>query len=228
MIITMSGGVGSGKTISAVRQAIIEAEDNLVITNFKIKKLKNYYRLKKGDILKDVSGHPRKKEFVVNWEFWEKHKNCDIFLDEVHNLINSRNSMSLENRKYSEWIAQIRKVWGASGDQNYLDAMRKMNNNTFNKYHQKIYSRSNNIFFITQKPRKIDVNIKDLVHVHIQCSKKVINGKTFIFQSHFLGDDNLSGVEMMEMGVKPKISFFYANPYFKRYDSYEIVKGDYI
>ena len=109
MIITMSGGVGAGKTISAIRQAFVEAKKNQVITNFKIIGLKNYYRLKKGDILKDVSDNPKKTEYEVNWDFWENHKNCDIFLDEVHNLINSRNSMSKENKKYSEWIAQIRK-----------------------------------------------------------------------------------------------------------------------
>jgi len=219
---------GSGKTISAVRQAFVEAERNKVLTNFAIKGIKNHYRLKKGDILKDVSENPKKKEFEVNWDFWENNKNCDIFLDEVHNLINSRNSMSKENKKYSEWVAQIRKVWGSSGDQNYLEALKRMPNNLFHRLHQRIYSKSNNIFFITQKPRKLDVNIKDLVHVHIQCSKQKIKGKTVIFQNHFLGNDNESGIEMMEYGAKPKITYFTADPYFGKYDSYEIIKGEYI
>ena len=228
MILTMSGGVGSGKTISAVRQAIVEAENNQVITNFTIKGLKNHYRLKQGDIIVNHAEEGKKKDLEVNWDFWNEHKNCDIFLDEVHNMMNSRNSMSAENKKYSEWIAQIRKVWGASGDQNYLDALNRMNSNMFHKYHQEIYARSNNIYFITQKPRKIDVNIKDLVHVHIQCSKKMIKGRCVIFQAHFLGNDNESGIEMMEYGAKPKMTYFLADPYFNKYDSYEIIKGEYI
>jgi len=136
--------------------------------------------------------------------------------------------MSKENKKYSEWIAQIRKVWGSSGDQNFINILNKMNNNLFHKVHRQIYSKSNNIFFITQKPRKIDVNIKDLVHIHIQCSKQKIHGKTVIFQDHFLGNDNESGIEMMEYGVKPKRTYFIADPYFGKYDSYEIIKGEYI
>ena len=62
IIVTMSGGVGSGKTISAVRQAIVEAEKNPVLTNFKIFKLKNYYRLKKGDVLVEKRNEKGKLE----------------------------------------------------------------------------------------------------------------------------------------------------------------------
>ena len=226
MIITMAGGVGSGKTISAVRQAIMESKKNKVLTNFKIFKMKNYYRLKKGDVLIDKSGDGKKKAYDVNWQFMEDHKHCDIFLDEIHNLISSRNSMSVENRKYSEWLSQIRKLWGASGDQNYLDILRKMNNNNFHKYHQQLYARSNNIILITQKPRKMDINFREICHVHIQC-KKIIRGKqVIILQEHYLGDDSVSGIEMMEYGQKPKISYFLANPYFNMYDSYEIVRGE--
>lgn len=223
----MSGGVGSGKTISAVRQACIESQNNPVLTNFYIKGIKNYYRLKKGDILIDKS-EKNKKILEVNWDFWENHKKSDIFLDEVHNLLNSRNSMSIENKKYSEWIAQIRKIWGSSGDQNYLDQLRFINNNIFNAIHQKIYSKSNNIYLITQKPRKLDVNFKELCHIHIQCHKQKINNKTVIFQDHYLGNDQMSGIEMMEIGSKPKKSMFLANPYFNRYDSYEVIRGEYL
>jgi len=223
----MSCGVGSGKTISAVRQAYLEADKNMVLTNFDVYGLKNYYRLKKGDILIDKS-EGKKKILEVNWDFWEKHKNCDIFLDEVHNLINSRSSMSVENKKYSEWISQIRKLWGQSGDQNYLNALSRMNSNVFNKMHGKIYSASNNIFIITQKPRKMDINFKELCHIHIQCSKVTQGKQVIIFQDHFLGNDNISGIEMMEIGAKPKRSYFLANPYFNKYNSYEIVQGGYI
>jgi len=229
LIFTLSGGVGTGKTITAAMLAIRAAEKNQVLTNFTIKKLKNYHRLRKGDILIEKFSDKGKRDgYDINWDFWETHKNCDVFLDEVHNLINSRSSMSNENKKYSEWIAQIRKIWGQSGDQNYLNALSRMNNGAFHKYHQELYSRSNNIFLITQRPRKIDINFKELCHVHIQCSKVNIGDAVVIYQDHYLGNDQLSGIEMMEYGAKPKRSFFVANDYFGRYDSYEIVRGEFI
>ena len=229
MICTLSGGVGTGKTITSVKLAIESAKKNTVLTNFSIKKLKNYIRLKKGDILIEKFNDKGKLDgYDINWDFWEAHKNGDVFLDEVHNLINSRSSMSTVNKKYSEWIAQIRKIWGQSGDQNYLNTLSRMSNELFHRYHQQVYARSNNIFLITQKPRKIDVNFKELCHVHIQCSKQVIGDKVLIFQDHYLGNDQLSGIEMMEMGLKPKRTYFVANPYFNRYDSYEIVRGEFL
>jgi len=33
---------------------------------------------------------------------------------------------------------------------------------------------------------------------------------------------------MMEYGAKPKMTYFLADPYFNKYDSYEIIRGEFI
>ena len=142
--------------------------------------------------------------------------------------------MSKENILYSEWIAQIRKIFGEQGDQNYLDALRSMKNEYFHKYVDKVISKSNNIILITQKVRKIDINFRELCHVYIQCHKQVIKRKgkkyVLIFNDYWFGDDNCDAIEYAQMGVKPKKSFFVGDKYFKNYDSYELISsgGEYL
>jgi len=233
MIIVISGGIGSGKSLTAVKHAVEESKHNKVLTNFTLKNIKNYYRLKKDDVLLTTTDG-KKTTTQVNWEFWENTRNVDIFLDELHNLINSRRAMSKENIAYSEWIAQIRKIWGEQGDQNHLDTLKKMNNNLFHKVVDRFIAKSNNIYLITQKVRKIDINFRELCHVYIQCHKQIIkrNGKKYvlIFNNYWFGDDNCDAIEYAQMGVKPKKTFFMGNDYFNNYDSYELVSrgGEYL
>jgi hypothetical protein len=233
MIIIISGGVGSGKSLTAVRNLVKSSSIRRVFTNFKVKNIKNYYRLKKADvIIKEEDG--KKVKYKLNSEFWDNNRNTDIFLDEMHNLISSRRSMTLQNQVMGEWIAQIRKLWGEQGDQSYLDLLKKLNNKAFSLLIDDITLKSNNIFILTQKVRKIDVNFRELAHVYIQCSKKVINkGKNkavIIVNNYWFGDDNYSAIELYEMGQKPKTRVFYGNDYFKYYDSYEFVsmQGDWL
>ncbi len=243
MIIVISGGVGSGKTLTAVRHAVEESKSSQVLTNFTLKKIKNYYRLKKDDVIMEVVDEKKstdrvtKYEKVVNWEFWEEQQGkggCDIFLDELHNLISSRQAMKKENILYSEWISQIRKIWGSQGDQNYLTTLSKMNNNVFHKFVDKFISKSNNIYLITQRVRKIDVNFRELCHVYIQCQKQDVrvSGRKYVLihNNYWFGDDNMSAIEYAEMGVKPKRTFFIGNKYFSYYDSYELISrgGEYL
>ena len=234
MIICISGGVGSGKSITAVHHAVEESKNNLVLTNFTLKKIKNYYRLKRTDVIDTQTNTEQvgdkiktTQETVVNWDFWNdsKHQGSDVFLDEVHNLINSRNGMSKQNRVLNEWVSQIRKVWGTSGDVSIIDKIQKFDNNLFNKYWVEFLARSNNLYYITQRPRKADVNWRELTHVHIRCSKQIIDGKVIIFNHIWFGDDNLDPFEAEEMGVLPKVHVFVANKYFDKYESYEIIRG---
>jgi len=186
--------------------------------------------LKKDDVLIDVSTDPKKKDLQVNWDFWEKTRNVDIFLDELHNLISSRTSMKKENIKYSEWISQIRKIWGGEGDQNHLNALRKMPGSTFQKYVDKIISKSNNIYLITQRVRKIDINFRELCHIYIQCRKIKVGDKIIIINSYWFGDDNCDAIEYALSGAKPKRMAFIGNDYFQYYDSYELIStgGEYL
>jgi len=223
MIIIISGGVGSGKSLTAVRCAVEESKNNRVITNFKLKNIKNYYRLKKEDVLIDKSEDPKKKDIQVNWDFWEKTRNVDIFLDELHNLINSRTAMKKENIKYSEWISQIRKIWGDQGDQNHIEALRRMPLGLFQKHVDAIVSKSNNIYLITQRVRKIDINFRELAHIYIQCKKMMVGDQVVIINSYWFGDDNNDAIEYAMSGVRPRRRAFIGNEYFKYYDSYELI-----
>lgn len=230
MIICISGGVGSGKSATAVKHALEESKSSMVLTNFMIKGIKNYYRLKKVDVIQiDTTLLDGCRKLVekksVNWDFWEAHRNSDVFLDEVHNLVSSRNSMSKTNQIFSEWLSQIRKIWGSSGDQNLLDVLRRLDNKIFTKVWPIALARSRNLYYITQKERKADINFRELTHVHVRCKKKIINGHVIIFNLIWFGTDTYDAFEMEEMGVKPKIHVFCADEVFKHYDSYEIIRG---
>lgn len=158
MIIIIIGGIGSGKTLSVVKEVV--DNDNYVLTNFKLKNIKNYHRLKIGDILKKDD-----KKFSVNWDFWEKlrskHERYSIFIDEIHNIIHSRRSMSNVNIQMSKWVSQIRKILAD---------------------HPK-----NHLYIISQTERKIDVDFRDLAQIVIVCRKYQIGNRVYIKQTWFNG-----------------------------------------
>ena len=189
----MIGGIGSGKSLSVVRR-VVESGDNYPLTNFRLKKIK-YHRLKLSDIIKTKDG-----KSAVNWDFWEKvrttHKAYSIYLDEAHNIIGSRSSMSKQNQLMSRWISQIRKILSDSKD--------------------------NHIYVITQKPRRIDVNFRELAQVVIECQKITKGKDVYIIQRFYNGFDDY---ELAKSGLKKASakSFFKGNKYFKYYDTGEMV-----
>lgn len=188
MIISIIGGIGSGKTLSAVKE-IIDYQ-NFPITNFRLKTI-NYHRLKYPDIIET-----KDKKLTVNWKFWESirknHNFYSIFLDEAHNIINARTSMSKNNIILSRWISQIRKILS--------DHPR------------------NHIYIITQKPRKIDVNFRDLTQVVIECEKLEQNNKVYIIQRYYEGFDNY-----YLNRLKAKL-IYRAEKYFQFFNTNEMVK----
>lgn len=195
MIIAFIGGIGSGKTVSVIKEIV--SKKGFPLTNFRLKKC-HYHRLKYDDLLRydrDKNGKVILKG--VNWEFWEnlrkEHMHFSIYLDEVHNIISSRTSMSKRNIYLSQWISQIRKVLSDSAN--------------------------NHLYIITQTPRKLDVNFRELTHVVIACKKiELPDKKILIIKDYYDGFDGY------EMGQKRLRTSFYANPYFKYYDSYEMVR----
>ncbi len=158
MIIIILGGIGSGKTLSAVKEIIDNKQ--FCLTNFKLKNTRNYHRLKVSDILLK-----EENKFRVNWEFWEsmrkKHKNYSIFLDEIHNIIHARRSMSNVNIQMSKWVSQIRKILSDHP--------------------------TNHLYLISQTIRKIDVDFRDLAQIIIQCRKFQFGTRTVIRQQWFNG-----------------------------------------
>lgn len=225
MIFGIVGGVGTGKTVSAVKTMIDSPK--YCFCNFDVKS-KNVTRIKKDHIMtEEQTGEtPRGKPIMqksINWKFWnrqlKKKGEYHILLDEVHNLFHSRQSMAKWNVLGTMWFSQIRKVLGNS--------------------------ETTHIYLISQKISRIDVAFRDLIHGIILCEKfvdsramiktKVLeNGKlvvkklpiVWILRYYFMGNDCISMAEAYERYGDRTYTYrtgFIANPYFQHYDSYEIM-----
>ena len=213
MIIT--GGIGSGKTLSIVKEIVDRGQK--CFTNFNLVNIP-YTRLKQEHLI--IPDPEDKKKHKVNFKFWNDEKKkggFDIHLDEFHNLMNSRRGMSKGNVLLSNWLSQIRKVLGES--------------------------ECNNLYLITQKLRRIDVNSRDLCTRAIKCYKQVFNdipypteiykdGKiivkelplTMIYKYYFQDADSLNAYEQYGINTCIGITRFVGNNYFKYYDSYALVE----
>lgn len=201
MIICYLGGVGSGKTLSVVKN-IVDDNYSMAFTNFKLKKIKHYHRIKIDDIITaeqvniGTEKKPKfRKETAINWDYWNKvrkeHKYFSIYLDEVHNIVHSRSSMSRRNVMMSKWISQIRKVLQ---DSNF-----------------------NHIYLISQKINRIDVAFRELAHLFIECRKIEVKGKVIVLQTHY------ASLEEYRFNMPLFTTYFVGNPYFKYYDSLELI-----
>jgi len=224
MIKLIIGGVGTGKSISIVKEII--DRNRKCFVNFSIK-YPYATRLKLDNIVIDeIKGYKKNGEAitkqVVNWDFWNNLKNSgeefDIYIDEAHNIANSRRSMSTWNKNFNDWLAQIRKILGSS--------------------------EKSNLYIITQRVMGIDTSIRDLCH-EITYMKKVQLNKTvktpvlehgrrknkilpvvLIFKHHFKGEFCLDAFELF-MRTRQKSyrykSYFVANKYYQFYESYELI-----
>jgi len=234
MIILISGGIGSGKSLSAVK--MILKNTNIVYSNFKLKGVKNHIRLKWEHMIKQVVDDKRTNPKTtyykdeINWDYWKQTEGCNIYLDEMHNIVDSRSSMNKKSILLTQWLSQIRKIHGQEGDQNDLNFLKRVNGNIFRLCVDDIINKSNNIICITQRVGKIDVRFREMSHIYIQCQKIKIAGEIFIIQNYYFGDDNISAIDSYEMGHRPKKAIFHAPKYYKYYDSYELIStgGEYL
>lgn len=217
MIILLVGGIGSGKSLSAIKEMVTRRQTTY--TNFQVY---NYpvQRLKRSDLFVMEEGKDKEKpKMKLNFQYWQeqtKKGGFDIYLDEFHNLMSARRSMSKKNVLFSDWLSQIRKILGAT--------------------------ETNNLYLITQKLRRIDVNSRDLAHYCILCRKqqfkdvllptpvmeegKLVTKKlplTIIYKYHFNSPEMLQTFEDFGMKTYLYISRFIANPYFRHYNSYELI-----
>lgn len=162
MIVCFLGGIGSGKSLSLIKE--IENRNQFLFTNFELKKYPEYHRIKFDDIFQEKG----EKQYDINWQFWNgmalKHKGYSIALDEVHNLIHSRRSMSAMNILMSKWVSQIRKILSDS--------------------------EHNHLYLISQTLRKIDVDFRDLIHLFCVCTKVKDGDNVWIKQKWYEGIDN--------------------------------------
>jgi len=128
MIRIFLGNVGSGKTISAVRE-LVDCEANeyaLPIFSNIITKTKGVYKLTKNIqinremLIKKVPSKVNKDGEVTeyktkfNVDFWieqrEKYGGFNVVLDEAHTLMDARRFMSKQNKIMNDFLALIRKV----------------------------------------------------------------------------------------------------------------------
>lgn len=110
MIIGIEGGIGTGKTITGVWFILEDAKKGKIIyTNCRlnIKDDKNINYLTKENI---YSIFDNIKTGKIDME------NSTVFLQEAHNYIDSRNSMSKKNKVLSYWILQSRHTGKGSCD----------------------------------------------------------------------------------------------------------------
>lgn len=187
MIIIYLGGIGSGKTLGCVKDIILNRQ--YAITNFKLKVPDNsYYRIKVSDIITTQKEKTHTK-YGVNWDFWSNivnaHENYSIYLDEIHNIIHSRRSMSHMNIQMSKWVSQIRKILADKP--------------------------KNHLFLISQTLRKIDVDFRELAQIVVYCSKiHTKKGKILLRQDYFSSVDNyLYNIKKCSVIYDPKPFFKY-------------------
>lgn len=215
MIKSYVGGIGSGKSISLIKEIV--DRDRKSYTNFKLYNLKNYERLKVQNLVKQVKEKETGKiRYMVNYDYWDKQlkkdTGFDIYIDEIHNIANSRTGQKKLNLGLNMWVAQVRKV--LQGNE------------------------SNNLNYCTQRPMAVDIGWRDLTHAWIVCEKKELpiqietelyNKKkvkintVIVFRKYF--DSLKRCLEYMQFGVDRsfKKDKFIANMYYKYYNTTELI-----
>lgn len=143
MIKIFLGNLGSGKSVCAVRELMLNQSERKTYTNLMTNKIKNVVHIKPQHVIRkffpvEKKGKP---DFDLNLEYWQKQKKpLNILWDEIHLTAPSRASSSKINMVLSRFIAMARRITG----------MDKRGYGHFT--------------FIAQKERTIDVNIKELTN----------------------------------------------------------------
>lgn len=225
MIKVIIGGVGSGKSVSVIKEILKRQKKAYV--NFSTV-IKNTERLKVDMIItEEVTGYKKNGEpilkKVVNWDFWSKlidnGEEFDIYIDEAHNIMHSRRSSSTWNVLFTIWLSQIRKILGSS--------------------------EKANLYIISQRITGIDKSVRDLMHhvtyMHKYETKLKVNTKirthgnklikkmlplTYIMKYEFIGDFCLENFICFLTSGQKTYNYrtkFIANFYYQYYNSYELL-----
>lgn len=117
MIRISLGPLGSGKTLCEVREMAINKFGRRYFTNIKTN-LKHCTMLKPEMIVERELVGEKKGQPVYDWklnqDFWQRQREpMNIVLDEVHNMMDSRRSMSKANVMMGNFLALLRRVLGA-------------------------------------------------------------------------------------------------------------------
>lgn len=171
MIKLILGGIGSGKTLSAIH--FVMERKNPVYSNLDITHPNNR-RLKVSDICIPDETDPKGRRLKPNWDFWENVRSegmFDVVIDEAHNIINSHRGGSHFNVCFIAWISQIRKALSGNA--------------------------KNHLILVTQRLYSIDNRARELAWHVIQCTRLPPENphkpkeKFIIIKKHFVGEHAL-------------------------------------
>ena len=219
MIIVLVGNIGTGKTVALMRQIIIRGNafktaltrgatklPYKAIVNFNTLNIPYAQRIRATDIIKErviETTMPNgkvtyKTKHVVNWEYWEDLR---------------------DNYHFDVFLDELNTTI------NSRDAM-SITNKLFSKWLFQIRkilgsSELNNIYIVTQHINQIDINFVRMAHIIMECKKIPVNDEIIISLKHY-ADENA-----YQCGESYATKVFFADSYFKFYDSYRLVKfGD--
>jgi len=121
MLTLVFGKIGSGKSATVVRDIVTNVNGFKTYSNINIKGCNNVIPLSTEMIVKTRYDVKKGIEVPdsVNVDFWKNQTNepCNVVLDEVHTLLNSRRRDKL-NVIMNDWVALLRRVIG-SADSGY-------------------------------------------------------------------------------------------------------------
>ena len=244
MIKAIIGGVGSGKTISMTKMLIDLKQ--LTFSNFNINAPFVERLLKDNIISKRVETNDKGKEkevAFINWGFWNSiGKPFNLAFDEIHNVLHSRQSMTKWNTLMSIWVSQIRKILDSDEKHHLYLISQKLDRidvalrdlihtvtfcecyvqmrvgNTWRTVPKNIYKEKYQDFYpLRQIPTEVMINGK---------LEKRLCDVTWIKQTIFRGDKALMMFDRWAYGNEKtydKRTCFLGNPYFKYYNSYELI-----
>lgn len=143
MIRIINGNLGSGKTVSVVRDMMLDRSKLVTYSNIRTK-LRNAMFIRPEHVItkqKFMDGKKEKIKLKLNIGYWMKRKKpLNIIWDEIHLTASSRRSMSSVNQVFSQFVAMARRFTGMD-ETGY-----------------------GTVTFIAQTERTIDLNIKELAN----------------------------------------------------------------
>lgn len=143
MIKIYLGNLGSGKSVYAIREMVLNKTDRKVYTNLVAYNIDNVIHIRPENVILKIPDKTKKKGFKLdlNINFWLKQKKpLHIVWDEIHLTANSRSSTSSSNMVISRFISMGRRVVGMD---------------------KRGYG---HLIFIAQSERTVDSNIRDLAN----------------------------------------------------------------
>lgn len=195
MIINIIGGLGSGKTLTAVKSSIEDFDNKIkIFCNFNIEiphEKISFQELKDNDIRTEEG-----KQYWLN-----KFSGIDlaIYIDEATNWLDARTSMSKNNQIVTAWLSQIRKMLGSS--------------------------ETSHLYLISQLKKQLDVRSRDLTHITIRCGKKIKGKFKFKEKGKLIIQDKIIITNIFYLHEMNKVikTNFIGNPYFNYFDTHEII-----